>query len=152
MSFSFDCTENGVRMFRKVVNVKRNILSHALGFSPLCFPATKCCHLQSQAGSHLILPWLPVATSDGVQLTPQATLTLALWPWPTTLDIDLSDLDLQHLTLTYDLWPWPLTIVTLTLDNLSDTILKTGILTFLTLGPWPMTLTLYMVLNVRTKL
>ncbi len=26
---------HGVRMFRKVVNIKRNILSHALGFSPL---------------------------------------------------------------------------------------------------------------------
>ncbi len=71
----------------------------------------------------------PPASRWGTKL-PQTTLTLTLWPWPTTLDLYLGDLDvdpcdldlgpsflklgwklfftfLTFLTLTFDLWPWP---------------------------------------------
>ncbi len=58
--------------------------------------------------------------------TPQTTLTLTLWPWPTTFDHDLYDLDFDPCDLDLgpsilklgwnfyifdlddlDLWPWP---------------------------------------------
>ena len=58
--------------------------------------------------------------------------------FPNNFEFDLRPCPLQSLastlaTLTYDLDPMTLTFVILTLDHISDTRLKIGIFTFLTL-------------------